>query len=130
MSTTVATATGTRGHDGWYRAWPLRKPALLVLAKGAAAMLVVWSAFGLLFMQFLDEGPAGDADRDTARWLEDHRTTTLNTLTEYGSMLSDTLVKVILVAAVGARSWWSAGAAGTTVCSSPSSCCWRRVCSS
>ena len=52
-------------------------------------------------MAFLDDGPVGDADRDVARWLEDHRTPTWNTLTDYGSMLSDTLVKVILVAVVG-----------------------------
>ena len=43
----------------------------------------------------------GDADRGAAEWLEDHRTPTWNTLTHYGSMLSDTLVKVILVAVVG-----------------------------
>ena len=40
-------------------------------------------------------------DRAGAEWLEDRRTPTWNTLTHYGSMLSDTLVKVILVAVVG-----------------------------
>jgi membrane-associated phospholipid phosphatase len=97
----TASSFRTRGQDGWLRAWPLNKPALLVLAKGGALLLAVWTALGLLYMTFLDDGAVGDADRDVARWLEDHRTTTWNTLTDYGSMLSDTLVKVTLVAVVG-----------------------------
>ena len=103
MTSSVDTASRVRahGHDGWPRAWPLNKPALLVLAKGGVLLLAVWTALGLLYMTFLDDGAVGDADRDVARWLEDHRTSTWNTLTDYGSMLSDTLVKVILVAVVG-----------------------------
>ena len=72
-----------------------------MLAKGGAVLLAVWTAVGLLYMTFLDDGAVGDADRDVARWLEDHRTPTWNSLTHYGSMLSDTLVKVTLVAVVG-----------------------------
>ena len=88
-------------RDGWVRAWPLPKPALLVLAKGSAVLLVVWTAVGLVYMQFLDEGPVGDADRRLAEWLEDRRTPTWNSLSHVGSMLSDTLVKVALVAVIG-----------------------------
>ncbi len=87
-----------RGNDGWHRAWPLRMHALLILAAGGSAMLVVWSAFGLVFVHFLDDGPIGDADRWVNRWLADHRTPTWNTLTDYGSMMAETLTKVILVA--------------------------------
>ena len=103
MTSTVESAPTLRtsGNDGWLRAWPLRKPALLVLAKGGALLLVVWTSVGLLYMTFLDDGPVGDADRDAARWLADRRTPTWNSLTHYGSMLSDTLVKVTLVAVVG-----------------------------
>jgi undecaprenyl-diphosphatase len=79
----------------------LPKPALLVLAKGGALLLVVWTAVGLVFMQFLDDGPVGDADRRLSEWLEEHRTPTWNSLSHVGSMLSDTLVKVALVAVVG-----------------------------
>lgn len=103
MTSAVDTAATvrTRRQDGWPRAWPLNKPALLVLAKGGVLLLAVWTALGLLYMNLLDDGVVGDADREIARWLEDHRTSTWNTLTDYGSMLSDTLVKVILVAVVG-----------------------------
>jgi undecaprenyl-diphosphatase len=102
MTTTLDTAPTARRHDGWVRAWPLNKSAWRVLAIGGVLMLVVWSAVGLLYMQFLDEGVVGDADRDASRWLAERRTPTWNTWTEYGSMLSDTLVKVTLVAVAGA----------------------------
>ena len=101
MSGTVDTSATIAHRDDWVRAWPLNKPALIVLAKGAAVLLVAWSAIGLLYMAMLDDGPVGDADRSLARSLEDSRTPTLNTLSHVGSMLSDTLVKVILVAVVG-----------------------------
>jgi len=89
------------GDDGWVKAWPLSRRALLSVVAGSALLFVVWSGAGLLDMWLLDDGPVGDADRWGARWLEDRRTPTWNTLSHYGSMVSDTLVKVILVAVVG-----------------------------
>ena len=102
MSGTVEVAgRSVTGDDRWVRAWPLRKPALVHLAIGGLLLLAVTTCVGLLYMAFLDDGPVGDADRAGAEWLEDRRTSTWNTLTDYGSMLSDTLVKVILVVIVG-----------------------------
>jgi membrane-associated phospholipid phosphatase len=101
MTSTLGTTVAVRGNDGWQRAWPLNKSALIVLAKGGLLLLVVWTGLGLLYMQFLDDGPIGDADRRISRWLAEHRTPTWNSLTDYGSMLADTLVKVILVAVIG-----------------------------
>jgi membrane-associated phospholipid phosphatase len=101
MTSIINTTTTVRGHDGWQRAWPLNKPAWMIIAKGGLLMLVVWSGLGLLYMQLLDDGVVGDADRNAVRWLKDRRTPTWNSMTAYGSMLSDTLVKVILVAVVG-----------------------------
>jgi membrane-associated phospholipid phosphatase len=97
MTGTLHTAptTPTRG----LRAWPLHKRGLLVLAKGGALLVVVWTVAGLLLVHFGDS--IVDADRAGAEWLEDRRTSTWNSLTHYGSMLSDTLVKVALVAVVG-----------------------------
>ena len=102
MSTTTVPDVRTRGNDPWYRAWPLRTRALLILAGGGAAMLVVWSTVGLIFVHFLDDGPIGDWDRSVNRWLADHRTPTWNTITNYGSMMAETLTKVILVAVASA----------------------------
>jgi membrane-associated phospholipid phosphatase len=101
VSGIVNTSATVAHRDDWVRAWPLNKPALIVLAKGAAVLLVAWSAIGLLYMAVLDDGPVGDADRSLAGWLEDKRTPTWNSLSHAGSMLSDTLVKVVLVAVIG-----------------------------
>ena len=87
--------------DRWVRASPLRKDALLHVGLGGLLLFVVTTGVGLVFMRFFDDGPIGDADRAAARWLEDRRTPTFNTWTNYGSMLSETLVKVALVALVG-----------------------------
>ena len=69
MSHVEAATTGseraTQG-DGGLRVWPLPRPALWTLAKGGAVLLVFWTAIGRLFMQFLDDGPVGDADRGGA----------------------------------------------------------------
>jgi undecaprenyl-diphosphatase len=96
----TGSAAAVRG-DGGLRVWPLRKPAALVLARGGALLLGVWSAAGLLYMWLLDDGPVGDADRELNLWLEEHRTARLNTLSTIGSAFSDTIVKVVLVAVVG-----------------------------
>jgi membrane-associated phospholipid phosphatase len=88
-------------NDRWMRAWPLRKGALMHLCLGGLLLLVVTTGVGLVFMSFFDDGPIGDADRAGAEWLEDRRTPAWNTATHYGSMLSETLVKVALVAIVG-----------------------------
>ena len=87
--------------DRWVRASPLRKDALLHVGLGGLLLFVMTTGVGLVFMRFFDDGPIGDADRAAARWLEDRRTPTFNTWTNYGSMLSETLVKVALVALVG-----------------------------
>lgn len=88
-------------HTSGLRVWPLRKAAVWVIAKGALLVLAVWSAVGLLYVHLLDDGPIGDADRAVPEWFEDRRTPRLNSWTYWGSMLSDTLVKVVLVALVG-----------------------------
>jgi membrane-associated phospholipid phosphatase len=103
LTDSPAPAVPPRQGDGRaFRVWPLRKPALIVLAKGGLLLLVVWSVVGVLFMQLLDDGPVGDADRTIARSLEDSRTPTWDTISHVGSMMSETLVKVLLVAVVGA----------------------------
>jgi membrane-associated phospholipid phosphatase len=92
--------TGSAGSP--LRVWPWRKPAVIELAKSFVLLLAVWSGLGLLYMWLLDDGPIGDFDREVSIWFEGQRTERLNSLAELGSGFSDTLVKVILVALVGA----------------------------
>jgi membrane-associated phospholipid phosphatase len=101
VSGALAVASRDTSAHSWVRAWPLRKPALAVLGIGGSALFIVTTAVGLLYVTYLDDGPVGDADRAGVEWFADRRTATLNSLTEIGSMVSDALVKVILVAVVG-----------------------------
>jgi len=97
---TVAAGTDTT-EQSWARSWPMRKPAWLELAQLTVILFAATTAFGLFYMAVLDDGPVGDADRAVVEWLADRRTPTWNSMSEIGSMLSDTLVKVMLVAGVG-----------------------------
>jgi undecaprenyl-diphosphatase len=99
---TPPTSTTIRPGDGGMRFWPLRRPAIKVLFVGGTALLAVWSAIGLLYMWVFEDGPLGDADRDVNIWLADRRTSTRNSMSTIGSALSDTYVKVALVAIIGA----------------------------
>jgi undecaprenyl-diphosphatase len=99
VTDTWPAAVAGRRHP--LRVWPLRRPAAVALTKGGLLLLAVWSAAGLLYMWLLDDGPVGDADRAGAEWLADRRTPTWDSLSHIGSMLSETYVKVLLVAVVG-----------------------------
>lgn len=89
------------GADDWLHAWPLNQPGRGALLKGGVLLLTAWTAIGLAYMTLLDDGPIGDADRAAARWLQGHRTDTWDALSNIGSMLSETLVKAVLVVVVG-----------------------------
>jgi undecaprenyl-diphosphatase len=102
MTTATASARQRVAHPvSGLRLWPVRRPAWEILGIGAIVLFVVWTASGLLFMHFLDDGPVGDLDRSIAEWFEDRRTPTINSMTSFGSMLSDTVVKVALIVVVG-----------------------------
>lgn len=99
----VADDPSTRTAADWsgLRAWPVRRPALVVLLRGMVVLFVVWSAAGLLFTHLLDDGALGDADRALPRWLEERRTPTINAMSHWGEMLAETFVKTALVVIVG-----------------------------
>jgi len=103
-STTVGSARSNSrsyGSPSRLKDWPLRTHALVVWAVGIAGLWANWSAAGLAYVHFLDDGPVGDADRWLPKWFEAHRTPFWNDLTWWGSMLADTFVKVALILLVG-----------------------------
>ncbi len=71
------------------------------IGTGMVLLFAATTAVGLLYMGLLDGGAIGDADRRAVEWFAERRTPTWNSLSEIGSMLSDTLVKVAAVAVVG-----------------------------
>ena len=101
MSTIAAVDSRDVSARSWVRAWPLHKSAFAVLGIGAGLLFIVTTVVGLLYVAYLEDGPVGDADRAGVEWFADRRTPTVNSLTEIGSMASDALVKVILVAVAG-----------------------------
>jgi membrane-associated phospholipid phosphatase len=77
------------------------------LLGGAVLVYLLLAGTGLLVNRVLSHGGFGRWDRGVSRWFYEHRTGTLNTLTHYGSMLSDTktVIAVTAVLVVALRIW-------------------------
>jgi membrane-associated phospholipid phosphatase len=77
------------------------------LLGGAVLVYLFLAGTGLLVNRVLSHGAVGRWDRGVSRWFYQHRTGTLNTVTHYGSMLSDTrtAIAVTAVLVVGLRIW-------------------------
>jgi membrane-associated phospholipid phosphatase len=81
--------------------WPLTWRDVGVLAAASVAIAAVLVGIGKLITGPLD-GSVGDIDRRVARWFADGRTSGLDDLSYWGSMLSETAVKVVVTAVVAA----------------------------
>lgn len=77
------------------------------LLGGAVLVYLFLAGTGLLVNRVLSHGAFGRWDRGVSRWFYEQRTDTLNTLTHYGSMLSDTptAIAVTAVLVVALRIW-------------------------
>ncbi|WP_111768046.1 phosphatase PAP2 family protein [Nakamurella deserti] len=102
---------------GAVRRTPEERPARAAVLRAAAATVVaglvlaaVWVALGLLISRTGDSWPAR-LDRSASVWMVDHRTPLLDGLTRVGSLLGQTLTKVVvtavaaLVIGIRLRSW-------------------------
>ena len=81
--------------------------------RAARTLALVWVVLvlGVLATGWLLTGPLASAvdpwDDGVVRWLEDRRTSGLDTAAAAGSAIADTIVGVSLAAVVGlAGSWW------------------------
>ncbi len=81
--------------------WPLAWRDLGLLAVAYAAISALMVAAGELITGPFD-GSIGGTDRRVARWFADGRTARLDDLSFWGSMLSETAVKVVLTAVAAA----------------------------
>ena len=81
------------------------------LALAYLALTAVWAGLGLLLTGALAGTWVGPLDRDVAGWLVGRRTALLDGWSQVGSMLAETMVKVIVTAVIAVvmllvwRSW-------------------------
>jgi membrane-associated phospholipid phosphatase len=77
------------------------------LLGGAALVYLLLAGTGLLVNRVLSHGAFGRWDQGVSRWFFEHRNGTVNTLTHYGSMVSDTRTAIVVTAVlvIGLRVW-------------------------
>ncbi|MFN8021265.1 MAG: phosphatase PAP2 family protein [Acidimicrobiales bacterium] len=93
---TGRTADTHAGHHSRLRdGWPLTRADLGWFLLASLSLIAVFSAVGKLIVGPLD-GSIGDGDRRIARWFVDHRTPRLDGWSHWGSMLSETAVKIVI----------------------------------
>ncbi|MET0147481.1 MAG: phosphatase PAP2 family protein [Ilumatobacteraceae bacterium] len=91
--------------------WPLERRDGVVLVAWFAVLTALWAGVGLLLTGPLGDSAVVRADEDLSQWLADHRTPWLDDVTWVGSMLADTVVKIVVTAVVAVvmlavwRSW-------------------------
>ncbi len=80
--------------------WLVRKHEALVLGILYAAFTTTWFAVGWALTHPLKNSWIVHADQSISKWFVDRRTPTMNSLTFIGSMMADTMVKIIVTAVV------------------------------
>jgi undecaprenyl-diphosphatase len=80
--------------------WLLRRHEAAVLGALYVLITAIWVGVGLLLKHPLKDSSIVHTDESISRWFVDRRTSTWNSLTHIGSLLSDTLVKILVTAVV------------------------------
>jgi len=76
--------------------WPIHRKQALQLFGWYVALVGVWTGIGLLLTGPLENTAITRTDQRIAEWFIDHRTSTWNTLSLWGSHLAETWVKVLV----------------------------------
>lgn len=101
MSTSAATAaSSSHPHERLRDTWPLHRRQLGRLAAAYVLITGTFVAIGLLITGPLDGSSVQRTDDSVERWFVAHRTPTWNSLSWWGSMLSETSTKVVLTSIV------------------------------
>lgn len=80
--------------------WLVRKHELSVLGILYATFTATWFAVGWALTHPLKNSWIVHTDQSIARWFVDRRTPTMNSLTSIGSMMADSMVKIIVTVVV------------------------------
>lgn len=80
--------------------WLIGKREALMLVSIYAAFTAAWYSVGWLLTHPLKDSWIVHNDQSVSEWFVSRRTPTLNSLTFIGSMMSDTLVKIVVTAII------------------------------
>jgi undecaprenyl-diphosphatase len=80
--------------------WPIRWSDAGLLLACYAVFTGIWSAMGWVLVKVVDDSEIVRTDQRVARWLVERRTPTLNDLSLVGSLLAETITKIIVTAIV------------------------------
>jgi membrane-associated phospholipid phosphatase len=80
--------------------WLIRRHEALMLAILYATFTGIWFCFGWLLTHPLKDSSIVHTDQSISEWFVKQRTPRLNSLSFVGSMLSDTVVKIVVTAIV------------------------------
>jgi undecaprenyl-diphosphatase len=80
--------------------WLLRRHEALILGCVYALLTAIWFVVGYLLTHVLKNSAIVRADQSISEWFVKQRTPGLNSLSFIGSMLSDTVVKIVVTAVV------------------------------
>jgi membrane-associated phospholipid phosphatase len=80
--------------------WVVRKHEAFVLASLYAAFTAVWFSIGWLITHPLKNSWIVHTDQSISEWFANHRTSRMNSLSYVGSMMSDTVVKIVVTTLV------------------------------
>src|SRR4051794_8392839 len=77
--------------------WPLRARGVAIVLAAYVVLAALWTGAGLMIVHVMHPTALGRRETALSTWLESQRTPRLNSLSEYGSLLSDTRTKLVAV---------------------------------
>lgn len=103
----MSTATAVRADEHHLRGtWPLHRRQTVQLLGGWLVLVALWIGVGMLLTGPFADGAVVRTDERVANWMVDQRTSTLNSLTVWGSYLAETITKVVVTALVAVLFLW------------------------
>jgi membrane-associated phospholipid phosphatase len=95
-----ATDDAGRLRDTWRQTWPIRWQDVGLLAACYVLLTGIWSAIGWTIVEPLDDTAVVRTDERVANWFVEQRTPTLDDLSLAGSLLAETIVKIVVTAII------------------------------
>lgn len=88
------------GERPFWKVAPLGRRDVGVLAVAYVILAAIYLAIGWMIVHWWDRSSGGRSEAEVNRWFEDARTDRRNNLAEFGSALSNTETKIVMVLAL------------------------------